>query len=275
MMASGASEQPTDHPARGAGLTGRIARLVALSLLLGWLPLVGQVIAGAVSARGAAPRERGVLAAVAAALWVALLGLASGQTAKLNGTDVALRPLLELVPALVGAAALGCLAGAASTRIAGAALLVVGLAATAARLQPLVAFARVLAPSESYKAEKNKTCPENLKQLHSALMLYADSWDGKLPPAEAWMTAIRDNVPEDAWMHCPDSGKPGGFGYAFNKALGGACVSSVKGKATTPLLYDSSDVQEDATDNAASLPRPGRHTGRNNVLYLDGHVEQK
>ncbi len=275
MMASGTPEQPTDRPVRGVGLAGRTALLVALSLLLGWLPVVGQVIAGAVSARGAAPLVRTTLAVVASVLWIVLLSLASVQTARLNGTDVALRPLLELAPALVGAAALGCLAGSGATRVAGVAALVIGLAATTARLQPLVAFARVLAPSESYKAEMNKTCPENLKQLHAALMLYADSWDGKLPPANSWMTAIRDNVPEDAWLHCPDAGKPGGFGYAFNMALGGADVSSTKGGATTPLLYDSSDMRQDGADDVVSLPSPGRHTGRNNVLYLDGHVEQK
>lgn len=216
-----------------------------------------------------------MLAAVAAGLWIAVLVLLSGQTAKLNGTDVALRPLLELAPALVGAAALGCLAGAAGTRLAGVALLVVGLVATTARLQPLLAFARVLAPSESYKADMNKTCPENLKQLHAALMLYADSWDGKLPPAETWMTAIRDNVPQDAWLHCPDVTKQDGYGYAFNKALGGASVTSVKGASTMPLLYDSLGLGQDVTDRLASLPRPGRHTGRNNIIYLDGHVEQK
>ena len=69
------------------------------------------------------------------------------------------------------------------------------------------------------------------------------------------------------------------FGYALNDALAGKKLNlngkplkTLPNASTTPLLYDSTNVSKNAHDAVASLPRPGRHGGRNNILYLDGHV---
>jgi prepilin-type processing-associated H-X9-DG protein len=43
--------------------------------------------------------------------------------------------------------------------------------------------------------------------------------------------------------------------------------------AKTPLAFDSSTLTKNAHDPMTSLPKPGRHGGRNNILFCDGHIE--
>lgn len=158
----------------------------------------------------------------------------------------------------------------------GAVILVVGLFWFVPRARDIWQVVEQIRNAQTpYEPKKNKTCPENLKQLYNAVMLYADSWDNALPPAEIWMSAIRENVPKDEWLHCPEVAGEGGeqYGYAMNATLGSKRVLDIKDAAKTPLFYDSTDVKMDAHDFVNSLPKPGRHGGRNNILYLDGHIE--
>jgi prepilin-type processing-associated H-X9-DG protein len=126
------------------------------------------------------------------------------------------------------------------------------------------------------------SCPENLKHLYAALAEYASDWDG-LPPAKAWMDCIDTDEfatvkahPE--WLRCPEAPASAGFGYAMNRSavsgkLGGKALNALPNAAKTPLLYDSSDTGRNASDAFTSLPKPGRHRGKNYILYLDGHVD--
>lgn len=63
------------------------------------------------------------------------------------------------------------------------------------------------------------------------------------------------------------------FGYAFNGKLSRAMFPDIKSPATLPFIYDSSNLRENANDAFASLPSPGRHDGKNNVLFADGKVK--
>ena len=62
-------------------------------------------------------------------------------------------------------------------------------------------------------------------------------------------------------------------GYAFNAALGHKDPEKLGAPATTVLLYDSINPNKGASDFVTSLPQPGRHEGKNNVAYADGHVK--
>ena len=92
------------------------------------------------------------------------------------------------------------------------------------------------------------------------------------------MTAIKENV-KDEQLHCPEVSHAGEsrYGYAMNPALGGKKLSDIPAaeRATTAVYYDSSDLSLDAHAGLESLPSPGRHGGRNNVVYADGVVRQR
>lgn len=140
----------------------------------------------------------------------------------------------------------------------------------------------LLKPRDNYKPETNQTCPENLKKLYNAFEQYAE-FNDSLPSAADWgaNTDFTSRIPQDEWLHCPlvSNGHDTKFGYAYNDAIAGKKLN-LKGKplktmpnaATTPLLYDSTDLKKNAHDAFSSLPKPGRHSGRDNVLYLDGSV---
>jgi prepilin-type processing-associated H-X9-DG protein len=132
-----------------------------------------------------------------------------------------------------------------------------------------------------YEPEKNKDCPENLKSLYIAFSMYTEDY-GALPPAANWLANddLVSKVRQDEWLHCPavSNRHDDKYGYAYNDAvagrnLNGKPLKEMPDAAHTPLLYDSTDLAKSAHDAFTSLPRPGRHGGRDNVLYCDGTVK--
>ncbi len=163
-------------------------------------------------------------------------------------------------------------------------VLVVGILGYAHRLNArLMELAREfgVGTAQKYEPEKNKDCPANLASLYTAFKLYAED-NGALPQAVRWEEndELISKVRQDEWLHCPavSNRHDAMYGYAYNTQiagmkLNGRKLAEIPHAAKTPLLYDSSRLQKNAADAVASLPRPGRHGGRNNILYCDGHVE--
>ena len=253
--------------------------ILLLSVLLCWLPFVGPLVAGFVGGRKAVQGSRAFWAAVIpAAMWAGGLVWASRQSVAIGNETVSLAPLIFFAPLyacfIVGGALLGTVSH--SARVFGFMIIIGVLVYFVPKANDAWKIASLLMPQggPSYDAAKNKTCPENLQQLYSALQFYTDEWD-TLPPAKRWMTAIQDKVPKDEYLHCPEvrAKDPAQFGYSMNPALGGKRLRDVSDRKTTPLFYDTSDLSKNAHAGPDSVPNPGRHTGRSNVLYADGHVE--
>jgi hypothetical protein len=121
--------------------------------------------------------------------------------------------------------------------------------------------------------EYSGTSMENLKALHTAMMLYHDS-EGQFPDSSGWMDAIADRIKagdmtqEEAnkKLHDPTLGeKPGIFGYAMNDAASKKYKDDVKDPAKTPLLYTGKgtgrNAHGDPAKDAANPPRPGGNLG--------------
>ena len=124
---------------------------------------------------------------------------------------------------------------------------------------------------ESVKAASPASaCLSNVKLASLGLILYAADHDDRDPSRDAWMDASLPYVKTEANWHCPSVPKAA-FGYAFNGALSFAKPPVSVG--TTPLIYDSANPIRNASDLFTSLPRPGRHRGKNSVAYSDGHAK--
>jgi hypothetical protein len=101
---------------------------------------------------------------------------------------------------------------------------------------------------------------KNLRAIHRALMLYADS-EGGLPPADRWMheawirLQTRDLPKEEAKkkLRVP-GGALGEWGYAFNAALAGRHPDDVDDPSTR-LVFESSDKSWNAS--ALAPPQAG------------------
>lgn len=130
------------------------------------------------------------------------------------------------------------------------------------------------------KATYDGTSMENLKALHTAMMLYHDS-EGQLPFANGWMDAISnrirtDNMPEEEakkkFINPAVADQPGAYGYAMNKALEASFTGDISEPSQTPLLFDSSDLSRNANGTPEQLlpkpPRPGGNLG----ISVDGNA---
>ncbi len=254
-----------------------------LSVLLCWLPILGPLIAGVVAGRKAVrPGAAFVAGLLPAILWAGIILYASSHPIHAGGQEITAGPLEFLAPvtaaALVGGALMGC--RSRPMRILGAIGFIVALAWFYRPAHEVYSTARTLA--DAFKpqpvAVQGTGCPDNLAQIYKAVQFYADDWDSKLPPADHWMTAIKDNV-KDEQLHCPAVSHAGEsrYGYAMNPALSGKRLNDVPKaqRATTPVFYDSTDLAPDAHAGPESMPKPGRHGGKDNVLFADGVVRQQ
>lgn len=235
------------------------------------------------------PADRGISLAMAL-LVIVLVGGTYPFAQKIGPVVTTLAGLLA--GAIVFALAAGVLAG--RSRMAGSSLITMpfllcaafsivcmgGIISVNRRLTGTIAQLG-LDNQTRYEPEKNKACPENLKSLYVAFSMYAENWDG-LPPSANWLDndEITSKVRENTWLHCPQVSNrtDDKYGYAYNDAvagrkLNGKPLKDMPDAAKTPLLYDSTTLTKGAHDAFTTLPKPGRHGGRNNILYCDGHVE--
>jgi len=155
------------------------------------------------------------------------------------------------------------------------------LASVFSLLTPVGEIAKQLLTTQKPNLKVDKDCTENLKSLYLGFEKYVE-YNDALPPAETWedQDDFKGAIQKDEWLHCPavSNRHDTKFGYAYNAALagrklGGKKLSEMPDAAKTPLLYDSTDLAKDAHDSLTSLPKPGRHGGKNNILFCDGHIE--
>jgi prepilin-type processing-associated H-X9-DG protein len=222
---------------------------------------------------------------------IALVAATRGAAAKIGPlvTDQANLVARAVGMALVGGYACGIVrrqnTSAAGVAIALVAVLViVTLHSAFARNGEVIRVVRQLGLDEKvakYEPEKNKDCPNNLKSLYIAFSMYTQDW-GALPPAANWLDNedLVSKVRQNEWLHCPavSNRHDDKYGYAYNAAvagrqLNGKPLNEMPDAAKTPLVYDSTNLAKNAHDAVTSLPHPGRHGGRNNILYCDGRVE--
>lgn len=127
---------------------------------------------------------------------------------------------------------------------------------------------------------------DNLRAMHTALMLYHDS-EGQFPDAKFWMDAIEKNL-QTADLK-PGEGKKklrnpelpeGQYGFGMNSAASGKYVDDVPGAAKAILVFDSKDTNRNAHGDPAELvpepPRPGGNLAITieGTLLRDGKPEQ-
>jgi prepilin-type processing-associated H-X9-DG protein len=254
-----------------------------LSVILAPLVIVGPFMAGYIGGRKAKTAPAALIAALGPTLiwigvwwWLSSSGIPVGKERIFPPADL-FAPTTGL--AILGGAFAG--SGGRLSHIIGAAVLVCSLAWFGSGAKPFYNTIKHVVdqpePSEVREATTDKSCPDRLKKLYDAAMLYASSWDDTLPPAEIWMTALRNpdqTFGEEEYLHCPSVSKPGEarYGYAMNSSLSGKRIGEIENKDSTPLFFDSDDLEMNAR---AGSPSSKRHDGKSNVVFADGHLGQQ
>lgn len=106
-------------------------------------------------------------------------------------------------------------------------------------------------------------CQRHLIQLGFSLLLYAQDYDERFPPASAWCEAAEPTLPGPESFHCPADrpGKP--YSYAANRAMGlQPCVSVGR----VVLLFESDQGVRNANGGEELLAPVTRH----NPFHLGG-----
>lgn len=239
----------------------------------GWVPVLGPAMAGFLAARRQGPGRGGlVVGALCAAAAFGALWVVSLREVSIGGTQVGLGPLALVAPAT----AIAVLAGAGfgvqgrAVRGAGVGLLLVSAWLYWVQGSAVLGVVRAVMPRKSdAPAVASSGCTDRLKALNTALMIYSDSWDGMLPPADRWFTAIKDNLKDEAKAGCPQA-PAGSLGYAMNDAVGGKELAGMAKAGKTVVLFEVDGAGKDQHGDVAHAPRVARHSGADNALFSDG-----
>ncbi len=172
------------------------------------------------------------------------------------------------------------------------------IAILAAILFPVFARARAKA--------RQAVCSSNLKQLGTAMIMYAQDYDSTLPPwgyggsdadddlstgAYTWDTLLGPYTKNQQILCCPDNPKrtPSGDrprSYAMPRYVSGQCPDLPPVPTSTVLLFDKGWKGPGVWGDAAAenffqtagctgygLDKTLWHNGGKNFVYLDGHVK--
>jgi len=148
---------------------------------------------------------------------------------------------------------------------------------------PLVAIpAAIMFPvfARARDAAQQSACLNNVKQLSTAMQMYASDWENTYPLAENWNDALRDYLPKLAantsasprkgvW-NCP-SAKSTQPSYALNRMLAGVADKDVNFVAQTVGIFESMPGMNQV-GGPELFPSPARHHNGHSVGFADGHV---
>jgi prepilin-type processing-associated H-X9-DG protein len=119
------------------------------------------------------------------------------------------------------------------------------------------------------------SCLSNVKQLSTAVQLYLADFNGRLPNRDSWMNVLEPYVKTSDIFVDPVIKTKGQHGYAFDSRLSQKLAAEFDAPDRQSLLFESSNLGKNASDPFVSLPKPGRHYGKNNIGYLDGHARSR
>jgi prepilin-type processing-associated H-X9-DG protein len=120
-----------------------------------------------------------------------------------------------------------------------------------------------------------RTCIVGVKCQSLGILMYKSDNDERYPLRESWMDSIDPYLKNEYYFHCPALQElhPSShlYGYCFHGKLSGAKTPASPDKVE--LIFDSAKLRQNASGSLDSLPKLGRHGGRNYIAYADGHVK--
>lgn len=112
-----------------------------------------------------------------------------------------------------------------------------------------------------------------VRSLSTGLALYASDHDDRLPLADTWVDSTMPYVRVDQYYRSPALAQdPNAYGFAFNLDVAGASLLDFESPSTTLSLFDSFNLERNATALPSTLPNPPRYQEGNVKAFLDGHV---
>jgi prepilin-type processing-associated H-X9-DG protein len=121
----------------------------------------------------------------------------------------------------------------------------------------------------------------NMQAVSMGIAMYCGDDDDRLPLASNWMDSIYPYTKCDLILRMPDirattaNGGPH-FGIALRRSLSGANTAKLEKLDQVALIFDSKDLERNASGELNLLPQPARHLSHgkrlNLIGFADGHV---
>jgi prepilin-type processing-associated H-X9-DG protein len=117
---------------------------------------------------------------------------------------------------------------------------------------------------------RQEACQSNLKQLGTALALYAQDHDERLPPTPVWMDATTPYLAQNGVFLCPS--RPGTVpAYAYNRLMHERLLKEIAAPSRAMIGGESTLGVRNASDFLEHFAAP--HHERGGILFADGHVK--
>ena len=113
-----------------------------------------------------------------------------------------------------------------------------------------------------------------LHKIGVALLLYSSDYDDHLPLAKTWMDGLTPYVTSQQIFHDPALGEDQ-YGFALNKDVASKSTSAMGPIGSTASVFTSTLKERNACGSLETMPVGGRYSGKNAILYLDGHTSDK
>jgi prepilin-type processing-associated H-X9-DG protein len=110
----------------------------------------------------------------------------------------------------------------------------------------------------------------NVKQLGLGVLMYAQDFDDRFPPASQWEDVTKSYVKNNNLYKCRQSKSL--YGYAFNKGLDRLPLKKVKDEKATVMIFEADAIYINVTGGKEMLVPEPRHGGKNVFGFVDGHA---
>jgi hypothetical protein len=127
--------------------------------------------------------------------------------------------------------------------------------------------------SRAREAARSTSCLSHGKQLATALMMYAQDYDERFPPAKTWESGLTPYTKDSTLTVCP-SFAPGKHAYAYNTWMSLRTEDKIDSPAEAPLFFESRLGTPNAADAVVSFdPRHVHGNGKAGVVaFANGSV---
>ncbi len=118
---------------------------------------------------------------------------------------------------------------------------------------------------------KGSRCLSNMKQISLSILMYSQDYDEKMPHKNQYQELIFPYLKNNQAYRCSSvTGSSENQGYALESRLIGKNPYEIKDFEKRPMLWDSLNLEKNATDSGISFV--GRHRGYGNIAFVDGHA---
>jgi len=137
---------------------------------------------------------------------------------------------------------------------------------------PLFLTALIIPIFAKAKYYSGPACISNVRQIAGGFGMYAADNDDALPNSAHWM----DSIQTGGWkgergLHDEQALGTKVYGYAMRDSASELRISKVDAPDRFIIDFDSNLLGRSAHSDLSTMPQPGRHHGRDNMGFLDGH----